>query len=206
MSSRFAQLLKYFIYALFSALVYGFLLYYGIFVMFKDIAGDSLMTVYIGNAIVIFFSLAVDKIIHGILESKKFVITKKNYRIARFFSLDTSVSFKAALYLFYIFALVLSHVIELHPTLVNDDIGVFFTTIEYGILLVIALDALMGQVSIDIDRMNRLNEKFDTYLSGFTSGIRSSGKSGGKSSGKYSVTSGDESSGKFVGKSSEQDN
>jgi len=159
------------------------------------------MTVYIGNAIVIFFSLAVDKIIHGILESKKFVITKKNYRTARFFSLDTSVSFKAALYLFYIFALILSHVIELHPALVSDDIGVFFTTIEYGILLVIALDALMGQVSIDIDRVNRLNEKFDAYLSGVKSGgesgvessVEPGVKSGVKSGGKYSVTSGVES-------------
>jgi len=193
MSSRFAQSLKYFIYALFSALVYGLLLYYGIFALFKDIAGDSLMTVYIGNAIVIFFSLAVDKIIHGILESEKFVITKKNYRIARLFFLDTSVSFKAALYLFYIFALILSHVIELYPALVSDDIGVFFITIEYGILLVIALDALMGQVSIDLDRMNRLNEKFDAYLSGVTSGGKSSVKSGAMSGGKYSVTSGIES-------------
>ena len=100
---------------------------------------------------------------------------------ARFFSLDTSVSFKAALDLFYIFALILSHVIELYPALVSDDIGVFFTTIEYGILLVIALDALMGQVSIDIDRVNRLNEKFDAYLSGVKSGVESGATSGGKS-------------------------
>jgi len=115
--------------------------------------------------VMIILSLTLDSIIHGVLQSKDFVLTKKNYRFARFMYMDSYVSFRTTVYLFYIIILVVSQVLSFIPTPVNEDIEKFTTTIEYGIILVIAFDALIASVFKDMDRIVRISAKFRDYLS-----------------------------------------
>lgn len=162
MMSRMFFLTKYILYAIFATTVYGCISYFSIY---KQFAGLSLLYTYVGNMVMIILSLTLDSIIHGVLQSKDFVLTKKNYRFARFMYMDSYVSFRTTVYLFYIIILVVSQVLSFIPTPVNEDIEKFTTTIEYGIILVIAFDALIASVFKDMDRIVRISAKFRDYLS-----------------------------------------
>jgi len=52
----------------------------------------------------------------------------------------TSVSFKTALYLFYIAILIWSAIDTVEPELFNEDISLYLTSVEYGILVLVAAD------------------------------------------------------------------
>jgi len=149
-------------YTLIMAAIYGFTAY---ILIYRQLAGESLLYTYVGNMVLIIIFLTVDYIIHGILQSKGFVITEKSYRLARFLYLDSLVSFKTTVYLFYIVVLVVSQIISFRPTPANEEIANFFVTIEYGILFVIALDTLIGSVFKDMDRIDGISAKFKKFIS-----------------------------------------
>jgi len=163
MLSRVKHFSKYLLYALFATALYGFVTYYFIY---KQFAEFSLLSAYIINMIVIILSLALDSIIHGALQSKKFEITKKNYRFARYLYMDSYISVRTTVYLFYIFVLVASQILSFSPTPVNEDIGNFIITVEYGILFVIAFDTLIGAIFKDMERIKSVSAKFEKFLSG----------------------------------------
>jgi len=162
MQNKAVHFIKYIIYAIVATVIYGVTVY---FLIYKPLAGDSLVYVYIGNMVMIILALAVDGIIHGVLQSKEFVITKKNYLRARFFYMDSYVSFRTTVYMFYIVILIVSQILSLGPMLINEDLGNFILTIEYGIILVIALDTLFGAIFDDMERIRKISEKFALYLS-----------------------------------------
>ena len=162
MLKRAVFIVKYMFYTLIMAALYGYTAY---FLIYRLLADGSLLYTYIGNMVLIIIFLTVDYIIHGILQSKGFVITEKNYRFARFLYLDSLVSFKTTVYLFYIIVLVVSQIISFSPTPANEEIANFFTTIEYGILFVIALDTLIGSVFKDMERIDGITAKFKGYIS-----------------------------------------
>jgi hypothetical protein len=78
--------------------------------------------------------------------------------------LDSVVSFKPDLYLFYIFLLILSQIIDLHPTLVGEDFRNFILANNYSILLLVAFDMLMGQLAKDREKLKRLSESIKKHM------------------------------------------
>ena len=162
MPGRIMYFVKYLLYALVTTVLYGFVAYYAIYM---QLAEFSLLYTYIGNMVMIILSLTLDTIIHGVLQSKNFMITKKNYRFARFLYMDSFISFRTTVYLFYIIILVVSQVISFSSAPLNEDIGNFFLTIEYGIILVIAFDTLIATIFKDMDRIKTVSAKFKKFLS-----------------------------------------
>ena len=158
---RIIFIAKYMFYTLVMAALYG---YTAFFLIYRQLTDGSLLYTYIGNMVLIIIFLTIDYIIHGVLQSKGFIITEKNYRFARFLYLDSLVSFKTTVYLFYIIVLVVSQIISFRPTPANAEIANFFTTIEYGILFVIALDTLIGSVFKDMERIDGITAKFKGFI------------------------------------------
>ena len=69
-------------------------------------------------------------------------------------------SMKTSLYLFYIFALVFSHVLIINPYLeISESIRNYFVTVGYGIVLLIAVDKFLGQFLSDINRIKNYEGK-----------------------------------------------
>jgi len=103
-------------------------------------------------------------------ESKKLVamLTKekdieKNYRLIRL-QLDSFVSFKTVLYIFYIFILVFSQILDFYPELIGGNIGNFVNANSYSILLLIAFDQVIGQFSKDRERTAKISSKLEKEL------------------------------------------
>ena len=78
--------------------------------------------------------------------------------------LDSFVSFKTVLYMFYIFILIFSQIIDFYPALVGENIGNFISANSYSILLLIALDQVIGQFSKDRERVGKISEKLKKDL------------------------------------------
>jgi len=103
---------------------------------------------------------------YGALQSKDFEITKKNYRFARYMYMDSYISVRTTVYLFYIIILVVSQILSFSPTSTNEDFMNFILTVEYGIILVIAFDTLIGAIFKDMERIKNVSAKFEKFLSG----------------------------------------
>lgn len=72
------------------------------------------------------------------------------------------VSVKSSLYLFYIFALVSSHMLMINPHLeVSEGIRNYFTTVGYGLILLIAVDKFIGQFKKDDRRIKTYEEEHE---------------------------------------------
>ena len=156
MPKKLIQSIKYITHCLFSAALYGSLMY---FAVYKYWIGVSALAAYLANIAFIILALASDKIINDFFLSKKFVITKKNYKIARFLQEDLSVSFKTAIYLFHTFILVISQMSANGFTFMSEDFMAFALSIEYCVLLVIAIDTFIGHLAKDMERTAKRADK-----------------------------------------------
>jgi len=152
------RLSRYILCALIANAAYGVLLYF----VFTWLAGYSLLYAYLGNLALIILILAIDEYTHKILQSEKFIMKlkkekdpEKSYRSLEW-GLSNFGSFKTDLYLFYVFILVFSQIIEFHPSLVGDNLGGFIRANSYSILFFIAFDTLLGQYSKDRKRMKEI--------------------------------------------------
>ena len=69
-----------------------------------------------------------------------------------------TASIKSSLYLFYIFALVSSQVLTVHPYIeASESVRNYFTTIGFGLVILIAVDKFLEQFMKD-DKYSRANE------------------------------------------------
>ena len=147
--------LLYTIYAVIMAASYGLLTYFGIFA--RGAEGFALRT-YIWNLALITIVLLIDRLY--LLKLKKSAEKRKSanrkYRVLHF------VSFKASLYLFYMFALTASRLMLLL------DVGEieaaysfrnYLLSIEYGLILLVAADKFIDQFIKDKKQMRELAEK-----------------------------------------------
>jgi len=64
--------------------------------------------------------------------------------------LGGDVSFKTALYLFYIFILVCSAINSVMPYFFNEEFADYLLTVEYGILVLVAADTFLNQFYKDV--------------------------------------------------------
>jgi hypothetical protein len=128
------------------------------------LSGESMTIAYILNGLTIVVIIVEDKLRLNYLYKRK----KKPFRnkiISDLFDFivvdkhDLS-SMKTSLYLFYIFALVSSHMLNINPYLeVSDSVRNYFATVEYGLVILLAVDTLVGQFIKDGKHIKTYEEK-----------------------------------------------
>ena len=129
------------------ACFYFILSYYIIFI---DIANRDLLTGTILNIVFIFILLFLEKlenyVFYKIVDKIK---SRKNPTIvSKMISyISNDVPFKSALYFFYIIVLICSALVSAEPEIrYLGQLGDYFKTVDYGILVLLACDQFLSQV------------------------------------------------------------
>jgi len=138
---------NYFFYALYAiimAAAYGLLTYFGIFS--RGAEGFALRT-YVWNLILIIVVLFADRLYLHRIKTKKRKAKRMHF-----------VSFKASLYLFYMFALVVSRLMLLLDAgeIVDYGFRSYLLSIEYGLVVLVAADKFIDQFLKDKKQMRAL--------------------------------------------------
>ncbi|MCL1820486.1 MAG: hypothetical protein FWG36_07525 [Oscillospiraceae bacterium] len=157
---------KYILAEIAGSIVYGVVIYFS----FTWLAGYSLIYAYFGNLALILFFLAIEEVSLKALDSE--AIHKKlreeggekTYRSLEK-ALDSNISFKTMLYMFYVFLLIISQIININPALAGENLSNFINANSYSILLLIALDTLIGQFTKDRERLKKITERLKESLS-----------------------------------------
>ena len=163
MKSKLKRIIKFILFFIYTNIIYGLIVYF----VFTWLAGYSLLAGYFGNLALIILGLALDASLYKMLQSKKIVQSIKDEKNPehgyRFFQtlLENYVSFKAALYLFYVIILVLSQIILFYPALFGENISHFISANNYSILLLIAFDMLSSQFSKDKEKKRAIAENLE---------------------------------------------
>jgi len=162
-SGRIKRIFNYALYILFADALYGVVLY----LVYSWLSGYSLIFAYLANLVLIIFALASDSITFKIYDTA--MLSKDNakeFRKSRFmrFQMEAFVSYKTALYLFYILILFFSQIINSYPTLINENLKNFVSANEYSILILIAVDLLARQFLKDRETSKEFKEKVEKYL------------------------------------------
>ncbi|MCL1797289.1 MAG: hypothetical protein FWG24_03130 [Eggerthellaceae bacterium] len=156
---RFMQGFKYAAFLLISTGLYGLAMFF----VYTWLSRYSLLLAYFGNLALIIIALLWDegnfKMYDKVMQSKEALAELKESR-AFSFTLEGFISFKAALYLFYVLILVFSHVVAAYPNFMPESLASFITANEYSILLLIAVDMFSGQFVKDRKRASAVLGKF----------------------------------------------
>ena len=139
---KFKAMLFFRLSTILQAVGYGVITYYLIYRLIAR--GDALVT-YLLNILVIIIMLYIDGLAHKFAAKKahdiREVYASMGIVLRALFLLGQGFT-RTALYLFYICVLVLSRVRILRPELIPFEIGSFFISIEFGIILLFAVDKL----------------------------------------------------------------
>jgi len=146
--------LFYSLYAIIMAAIYGLFTYFGVFARGTD--GYALRT-YIWNLVLIVIVLIVDKVYIAKLRKNAAnkQTTAKPSKVLHF------ISFKASLYLFYIFAVTASRLMLLLDIAETDalfNFRIYILSIEYGLILLVAADKFIDQFVKDKKLMKEVAE------------------------------------------------
>jgi len=142
--------LVYQIASLLHAIAYGLVAYFVIYQLFAN--GDVLLT-YLFNFIFIMLGLFLDN------KARKFAMRKTQLIREMYAKMGSAKKvmyvfsqgfFITAMYIFYVAALILSQVATLSPDFLPFDLGSFFISIEYGIILLVVLDKLKELATKDV--------------------------------------------------------
>jgi len=133
------------------AALYGLLTYFGIFARGTD--GFALRT-YIWNLVLIALVLIIDKLYIVKLKknAEKRKAANRKAKVLHF------VSFKASLYLFYMFALAASRLMLLLDIESLYYFRSYLLSIEYGLILLVAADKFIERFVKDKEQMRELAE------------------------------------------------
>jgi hypothetical protein len=164
MKNKIRQINKYLIYDILGMAAYGLILYFG----FTWLAGFSLLYAYLWNFALIIFAVALDKYFDKLMKSDKMLmLMKEKYGTEKAVLMLTGgvISFKTLIYLFYIFILIASQIIDFNPALIDGNLVDFIHANNYSILFLLAFDTLVRQFSKDRERMRKVAEKIKDSLS-----------------------------------------
>ena len=154
---------KYIAYAICFNFIYGIIVYF----IYAWLARRSPLHVYLGTLAMIIVALAGDEIMHKTfrltMQSEKYNTQLMKEPLFRLY-LDAFTSFKTLLYLFYILLLIISQIISFYPVALNENLENFIFANSYSIVLLIAVDQLIGQFSKDRERMKGISAEFKKYL------------------------------------------
>jgi hypothetical protein len=130
--------------------MYGAIAY---FLIYRLIARGDVFLTYVFNVVYIILILSLDYAAHKFAERKSDVIKNVVYNemgaVSRFLFMFTQGSNLTAIYIFYITILILSQVTIFRPDLFPHELGNFFTSLEYGIILLVVFDRLKDLVKLD---------------------------------------------------------
>ena len=123
--------------------------------VFNSTSEQGLLAATIWNFALIIFFLISEKVEFYFakkLKAKYEISEKKPNILIRILIkyLGGDVSFKTALYLFYIFVLVCSAINAVEPYLFNEEFAAYLLTVEYGILVLVAADTFINQFFKDV--------------------------------------------------------
>jgi len=139
-----------------TAFVFGLFTY---FVVYGQIADGHRLTAYVLNLVFIIIILLFDKFANHVMLKDGF-LTKERTKIGHFCAqllfATHFVSFKTALYLFYIAMLIVSRVSVLEPDLIDRYHLSFIYSVEYGIVLLIPLDKFFELLTKDDKRILKI--------------------------------------------------
>ena len=131
---------------------------FSFYVIYRRIAGEVPLYAYLWNLAFIVLLLLVEKFEDSFMLSKRFAITQQTepYKVvlARVLYITHIVSFKTALYLYYVVILLVSRAAVLEPTIISDYLRSYIHSIEYCVLLLIPFDKFLEQIVKD-ERFNR---------------------------------------------------
>jgi len=153
---------KHCLYAVITNIIFGIIYY----LVFSWLIGYSLLYAYAGSLTLIAVGLMLDRYMINALASNSTIIELKklskedretNYRLIQWL-MDSFVSFKTILFVFYFFILIVSQVMNMDPTLIGENLREFIVANSYGIVLLIAIDMISRQFSKDRKDMKRNSE------------------------------------------------
>lgn len=128
---------------------YGVITY---FVIFRLIAQGDLLLTYLLNIAAIVVMLYLDGLAHRFAARRaddiRLAYLHMGAALRAAFLLGIGFT-RTGMYIFYIAALVLSRFQALRPDIIPFALGDFFTSIEYGIILLFAFDTLRGLFAKD---------------------------------------------------------
>jgi len=166
MPNRITRIGKQLLSSLLTISIYGLISYF----LTVWLIGYSLVYAYLGNLALIVMVLTFDALMLRWYESDTFIARAKEHKDGEralrklHQQVEGSVSFKTDLYLFYIFLLVASQIIEFNPALIGEEMGSFIFATRYSILLLVAIDMLIKQFTEDGERTRALSEKIGKEL------------------------------------------
>ena len=159
-SKRNKIILFYIAEALILAWLFGLFSFY---VIYRNIAGGVPLYAYIWNLIFIVSILLLEKLIDRIILSKRFVVNEQTppYMIAaaKLLYVTHTISFKTALYAYYLIILLVSRAAVLEPAVISDHIRIYIHSVEYCVLLLIPFDKFTDQLIKDDKRTKKLYAK-----------------------------------------------
>jgi hypothetical protein len=121
-------------------------------IVFNNVAHRSLIAVTVINFALIIVFLIEDRVADYFTAKRKVKEQGKEQNILTKLlkSYLNSVSFKTALYLFYIFILICSAIDNVAPGYFSEDFSIYLLTVEYGILVLVAGDTFLNQFLKDV--------------------------------------------------------
>jgi hypothetical protein len=115
------------------------------FVIYRLAAKEDVLLTYLLNIAAIILMLYIDGVAHRFAAKRANeihrVYSRMGTALKAVFLLGQGFT-RTAMYLFYIVVLVLSRIEALRPGIIPFELGDFFTSIEYGIILLFAFDTL----------------------------------------------------------------
>ncbi|MCL2753266.1 MAG: hypothetical protein FWE44_03860 [Defluviitaleaceae bacterium] len=154
------------LYGLFAA-IWAYLYYWMTFsYMYEMVEQGLVLEAYLYNLFAIMIVLFFDWLVKKFMFARKYLSKNIFTRIVRFLVLPKSglVSFKSGLYLFYVFMLLysmlLTHSPYLEPTTTFEQ---YVVAMEYGIIILLAIDMFIKQLSSDNNRILELEESERMY-------------------------------------------
>jgi hypothetical protein len=150
---------KYLVIDILGAAIYGAILFFG----FTLIAGFSLLLAYLWNFLLIILALVFDGLANRVMQSDDSIrLLKDKYGADKAYLMLTGgfLSFKTLIYLFYLFILVASQIIDFNPTLVSKNLVDFINANNYSILFLLAFDTVIKQFIKDKEKAKKLSDKF----------------------------------------------
>ena len=136
---------------LFWAGLYAYGFYALTVLIFINVADRSMIAAMALNFALITFFLIYDKVENYFVIKLKAKEQNTFTKILIFFL--SGVSFKAVLYLFYIYILIRLAIETVEPNFSSEWFSLYLLTVEYGILLLIAADTFLTQFFKDIEEM-----------------------------------------------------
>lgn len=167
MAGKVKRISMHLLFLIFSNTIFGLVLYF----LTTWLAGYSLVYAYLGNLAFIVLGLALDAFALKALDPKSIATdleTERNKEASLrlvWLYLDSFISFKTALYLFYIIILVVSQLAVFNPGLVGEDMGNFLHVNQFNLVVLIAFDRFTVHFAKDREDMARASEELKGYLS-----------------------------------------